>query len=402
MSGKDSNMTDMKPIKRKGSMLERADKRFDFGGQLRRVTPDTVAAGPVVDADAVRREPTAAEAAKAAVAPPQPTLDPSSLIVDPPEGTIPTDEHSVNPGRRKAVVRRNAAPASAVDSAVAQPASSVEANPAAAPVPSNAPVPASVAGAVARGAGLPATTRRLVPSAPQQRIDRAVISANGLIDPEGNVGALAEEYRIIKRQLLRASTTLQHGRRVVVTSSQPDEGKTFSTINLALSLAAEKDVSVLLIDGDFARQDVPKKMGLTPGRGLLDVLADPSIDLASCVIPTDIPRLAVLPSGNANDHETELLSSARMADLLDRLDADAPDRIILFDSMPLLAASSTGVVAQHCGQVLVVVRADVTREAALRDAIGLIGQHSGISLLLNRVRFTPEGRRFGSYYGEGG
>ena len=78
------------------------------------------------------------------------------------------------------------------------------------------------------------------------------------------------------------------------------------------------------------------------------------------------------------------------------------DRVIIFDSMPLLAASSAGVIAQHCGQVLVVVRADVTRESALRDAIGLIGQHNGISLLLNRVRFTPEGRRFGSYYGEGG
>jgi exopolysaccharide/PEP-CTERM locus tyrosine autokinase len=265
-----------------------------------------------------------------------------------------------------------------------------------------APVPAPIAGAVARGAHLPATSHRLVPSAQQQAVDRDVIAANGLIHPEGNVGALAEEYRIIKRQLLRASTTLQHGRRVVVTSAQPDEGKTFSTINLALSLAAEKDVSVLLVDGDFARQDVPKKLGITPGPGLLDVLADPSIDLASCVIPTDIPRLSVLPSGNANDHETELLSSSRMADLLDQLDAAAPDRIILFDSMPLLAASSTGVVAQRCGQVLVVVRADVTREAALRDAIGLIGQHNGISLLLNRVRFTPEGRRFGSYYGEGG
>lgn len=397
MSGKDSNMTDMKPIKRKGSMLERADKRFDFGGQLRRVTPDTVAAGPVVDADAVRREPTADEAANAAVAPPQPKIDPASLIVDPPAGEVSADPHIVNPGRRKAVARRSAAPTPAETPATEQAAATSDAS-----ATGNAPVPTSVSGAVARGPGLPATTRRLVPSAPQQCIDRASISAHGLIDPEGNVGALAEEYRIIKRQLLRASTTLQHGRRVVVTSSQPDEGKTFSTINLALSLAAEKDVSVLLIDGDFARQDVPKKMGLTPGRGLLDVLADPSIDLASCVIPTDIPRLAVLPSGNANDHETELLSSARMAQVLDRLDADAPDRIILFDSMPLLAASSTGVVAQQCGQVLVVVRADVTREAALRDAIGLIGQHNGISLLLNRVRFTPEGRRFGSYYGEGG
>lgn len=380
-------MTEMKPIKRKGSMLERADKRFDFGGQLRRVTPDTVSAGPVVDADPVSREPTREEASRAAAAPPPPKVDPARQIVDPPAVETVADEALINPGRRKALARRRAA---TPQTGTAE----VPANP--------APVPAPIAGAVNRGPHLPATSRRLMPAAPQQTINRQTIEANGLIHPEGNVGALAEEYRIIKRQLLRASTTLQYGRRVVVTSAQPDEGKTFSTINLALSLAAEKDVSVLLIDGDFARQDIPKKMGITPGRGLLDVLADPSIDLASCVIPTDIPRLAILPSGSAQDHETELLSSARMWQLLDQLDADAPDRIILFDSMPLLAASSTGVVAQHCGQVLVVVRADVTREAALRDAIGLIGQHNGISLLLNRVRFTPEGRRFGSYYGEGG
>jgi exopolysaccharide/PEP-CTERM locus tyrosine autokinase len=338
----------------------------------------------VVDAEPTKRQPTVEKAA--------------SVIATAPSAAVPlSDEALVNPGRRRAARGRGPAGAEPSGQAVIQTGATVAdqfADP--------APVPAPIAGAVARGAHLPATSYRLVPSAQQQAVDRDVIAANGLIHPEGNVGALAEEYRIIKRQLLRASTTLQHGRRVVVTSAQPDEGKTFSTINLALSLAAEKDVSVLLVDGDFARQDVPKKLGITPGPGLLDVLADPSIDLASCVIPTDIPRLSVLPSGNANDHETELLSSSRMADLLDQLDAAAPDRIILFDSMPLLAASSTGVVAQRCGQVLVVVRADVTREAALRDAIGLIGQHNGISLLLNRVRFTPEGRRFGSYYGEGG
>jgi Mrp family chromosome partitioning ATPase len=202
--------------------------------------------------------------------------------------------------------------------------------------------------------------------------------------------------------LLRNAFTVPHGRRILVTSSQPDEGKTFSVINLALALASEQDVSVVLVDADSARGDVSRLLGLTPGKGLMDLLGDPSLDPATCIIPTDVPRLAVLPAGSAVSRDTELLASTRMNDLLDKIEADAPERIILFDSMPLLAASSPGVIAHHCGQVLVVVRADVTREAALRDAIGLIGQHDSISLLLNRVRFTPEGRRFGSYYGEGG
>jgi exopolysaccharide/PEP-CTERM locus tyrosine autokinase len=373
MDGDKDKMTDMKPIKRKGSLLERADKRFDFGGgQLRRVEPEVIGEGPVVDAQAVRRE--ASQARRTAAPPPAapPRAEPVSAPVAPTAPAAPSSPPA-------------AAPVPTV------PAASVPAAPVAQP-----DLPAA-----RTNANVPARAR-LVPGAPMQTVNRKLMAENGLIDVEGNVGALAEEFRIIKRQLLRAGAGLPHGRRILVTSAQPDEGKSFSSINLALSLAAEPDLSVLLIDGDFARHDVPGKLGLVPGLGLMDALADPTIDIAKCVIPTDIPRLAVLPAGTAEMRDTELLGSVRMMDMIDTLDAGAPDRVIIFDSMPLLAASSAGVIAQHCGQVLVVVRADVTRESALRDAIGLIGQHNGISLLLNRVRFTPEGRRFGSYYGEGG
>lgn len=334
-------MTEMKPIKRKGSLLERADARFDFGGPLRRLEPGALEGGSVLEDKTVRRTPAPKRARKVA---------------------------------ETAVV----APVSPVTEA------------------------ASTTALAAPHARVPLARRRFVPRAPMQVVDRALMAAHGLVDSDSAAGALAEEYRLIKRQLLRNAGTVPHGRRILVSSAQPDEGKTFSSINLALSLAAEHDVSVLLIDGDFARQQVPEKLGIVPGKGLLDALADPSVDLADCVIPTDIPELSVLPAGTSTPRDTELMSSPRMHEVMATLDADAPDRIILFDSAPLLAASSTGVIAQYCGQVVVVVRADVTREAALRDAIGLIGQHAGISLLLNRVRFTPEGRRFGSYYGEGG
>lgn len=348
-------MTEMKPGKPKRSLLERADQRFDFGGQLRRIEPGQIGDGPVLDAKPrSRAAPPNARAARVTEEP----LPPLAAHVEPEQPT-------------------------------------------AAPAPAPAPAPAASTPAPTQRAQPPVPHRRFVPRAPRQTIDRALLAEHGLIDPEANAGALAEEFRIVKRQLLRAAPGLPGGRRVLMTSAQPDEGKTFSVLNLALSLASEQDVSVVLIDADFARSDVTRQLGLTPGRGLTDALLDPSIDLADCVIPTDVPRLSILPSGSPTPRDTELLSSARMAELLDKLEADAPERIILFDSMPLLAASSPGVIAHHCGQVLVVVRADVTREAALRDAIGLIGQHNGISMLLNRVRFTPEGRRFGSYYGEG-
>lgn len=369
--GKDQNdesgdkMTDMTPGKPKRSLLERANERFDFGGQLRRIEPGEIGNGPVVDAHARSR--------------------------------------TTAPGRKSArVVAEPVAPPVVEDQIETVIEPSVEAVTAAPePTPTPATTPAATPAPTAR-TRMPVPHRRFIPSAPRQTVDRARLADHGLIDPDSNAGALAEEFRIVKRQLLRAGAGLPSGRRILVTSSQPDEGKTFSVLNLAISLAAEQDLSVILIDADFARSDVTRQLGLTAGPGLTDALLDPELDLASCVIPTDLPRLAVLPSGAQTIRDTELLSSGRMADLLDKLEADAPERIILFDSMPLLAASSPGVLAQHCGQVLVVVRADVTREAALRDAIGLVGQHNGISLLLNRVRFTPEGRRFGSYYGEGG
>ncbi len=349
-------MTEMPPGRPKRSLLERANERFDFGGQLRRIEPGQIGDGPVVDAQPRSR--------------------------------------ATTPGRKSArVVAEPVAFAARDDASQTSETLAPATTPAAAPASTPAPTSRQ---------GVPVPHRRFVPSAPRQTVDRARLADHGLIDPDSNAGALAEEFRIVKRQLLRAGTSLAHGRRILVTSSQPDEGKTFSVLNLAISLAAEQDLSVILIDGDFARSDVTRQLGLTAGLGLTDALLDSALDLAACVIPTDLPRLAVLPSGAQTIRDTELLSSGRMADLLDKLEADAPERIILFDSMPLLAASSPGVLAQHCGQVLVVVRADVTREAALRDAIGLVGQHNGISLLLNRVRFTPEGRRFGSYYGEGG
>lgn len=347
-------MTEMKPGKPKRSLLERADQRFDFGGQLRRIEPGQIGDGPVLDAKPRSR--------------------------------------AASPNARAARVTEEPLPPPSTSQAETE-------QPAAAPAP--APAPAASTPAPTQRAKPPVPHRRFVPRAPRQTIDRALLAEHGLIDPETNAGALAEEFRIVKRQLLRAAPGLPGGRRVLMTSAQPDEGKTFSVLNLALSLASEQDVSVVLVDADFARSDVTRQLGLNPGPGLTDALLDASIDLADCVIPTDVPRLSILPSGAATPRDTELLSSARMAELLDKLEADAPERIILFDSMPLLAASSPGVIAHHCGQVLVVVRADVTREAALRDAIGLIGQHNGISMLLNRVRFTPEGRRFGSYYGEG-
>ena len=214
-----------------------------------------------------------------------------------------------------------------------------------------------------------------------------------------------EEFRIVKRQLLLQAEDLRRqggggaAQRVMICSPHPAEGKTFCAVNLALSIAAEKDSEVLLVDLDLARLSVLEMLGLPREPGLMDALADPAIDLRDCVIATDIPGLSVLPGGRATALDTEYLASARAHRLLDTLTEDAPNRIVLFDTPPALVASLPAEVAKLVGQVVLVVMADKTSASAINDAASLLAGCPNIQLLLNGVRFSPSGRRFGSYYG---
>ena len=239
-------------------------------------------------------------------------------------------------------------------------------------------------------------------------IDRAALRAANFIDPDGPVTGLSEEFRIVKRQLLLAARggkgfdAVEHGERILICSANPNEGKTFCAINLALSMATEKDNRVLLVDADFAKPSVLARLGIEGGKGLMDALADPSIDVEDLVIETDIAGLSVLPAGAQTNQDTEYLAAARTAEVLDQLTRYDPSRIIIFDSPPALAASPASVLALHVGQAVMIVHADVTTDSALRDALSLLGGCVNIQLLLNAVHFSPSGRRFGSYYGYGG
>ena len=236
-------------------------------------------------------------------------------------------------------------------------------------------------------------------------IDRGHLREQCLIEPEGPVTGLLEEFRIDKRQLLltaaesRAGRGAPHGERILVCSAHPGEGKTFCAVNLALSMAAEKDTEVLLVDADFAKPSVLSALGLPGGHGLMDALADPDVAVEDCIIGTDIAGLFVLPAGNSTGSDTEHLAAARTMQVLDRLTFQAPNRIVIFDSPPVLAASPASELATHVGQALMVVRADLTGEAALRDAVSILSGCEDIKLLLNCTRFSPTGRRFGTYYG---
>lgn len=273
--------------------------------------------------------------------------------------------------------------------------------PAPAPRVAAAPAPAPFVAPVAMPEPEPEPEVRQF-TGPRHAIDRAHLREQCLIEPESSVTGLLEEFRIVKRQLLRTAAESRgdlHGERILVASAHPGEGKTFCAVNLALSMAAEKDTEVLLVDADFAKPSVLSTLGLPGGPGLMDALADPDIAVEDCVLGTDIAGLYVLPAGNATGSDTEYLASARTEVVLERLTRRSPNRIVIFDSPPVLAASPASVLAHHVGQTVVVVRADLTGEAALRDAVSLLGACDDIKLLLNGTRFSTTGRRFGTYYG---
>jgi len=242
-----------------------------------------------------------------------------------------------------------------------------------------------------------------VPAPVRVPIDPLLLEAGGLIIPGAPATPLAEEMRLAKRQLLLNARALSgkvgdRSRAVLVTSPQPNEGKTFCAMNLALSLAAEREGAVLLIDADVAKPDVLGRLGLGDGPGLLDALADPAIAIEELIVPTDCGTLSVLGAGTRSHADTELLASSRLGALLDRLLAADPQRLVIFDSPPALAASAAAALALQVGQVVLIARADRTGETDLREAVALLDGCPSISLLLNAITFTAGPRRFG-YYG---
>ena len=235
-------------------------------------------------------------------------------------------------------------------------------------------------------------------------VDRGLLAEHGMIVPGAPVGPLAEEFRLIKRQLLVTRRRIAEGpeperaRSVLVCSARPGDGKTFCAVNLALSLAAERDLEVLLVDADVAKPSVPGQLGLPEGPGLLDALADLSIDVETLVVRTDVPGLSVLPAGAKTATDTELLASRRTEQVIARLLAADPRRLLVFDSPPALAASPASVLAMLVGQVMLIVRADRTPESDVNEAASQLDGCEHIQLVLNATSFVPGSQRFG-YYG---
>ncbi len=237
----------------------------------------------------------------------------------------------------------------------------------------------------------------------QVSIDLEKLRSAGGFTPNGIFTRTTEEFRMIKRSILlntakRRDEGSINSNLVMVTSSREGEGKTFVAINLAMSLAAERDKSILLIDADLSNPSILQRLGIRAERGLIDVLEDPSVDLADVLLRTNVESLTVLPAGHPHPLSTELLASVRMEQFISEIAQRYSDRIIVLDAPPVLATSEPATLAIHVGQIVFVVEAAKTSQTAVKEALSLISICPDIGFVLNKAPFQFGMTRFGSYY----
>ena len=233
-------------------------------------------------------------------------------------------------------------------------------------------------------------------------IDLAMLAANGYITPNAPRSRLAEEFRVVKRPLMnniggKSGPAVTNANRIMVASALPGEGKTFVSLNLAMSLAMEIDIEVLLVDADVSRPSIQERLGLAPSKGLLDLLVDPGLTVESVVQRTNVDHLSILPAGSSQMHATELLSSATMSRLVERLATDDPRRVVVFDTPPLLSASESRVLGAHMGQIIMVIAADDTTQGTVAEGLATLENCPVVFTLLNRVSHSERGHYYGSY-----
>ena len=240
---------------------------------------------------------------------------------------------------------------------------------------------------------------------PATVINPSALRSAGFLPPEHEERLLAQQYRRIKRPLIAKAfgqgvPQAPNGRLILVTSAMAGEGKTFTSLNLALSLALEKDVHVLLVDGDVAKPNISRLLDVAGTPGLLDALRDAGKDVEGLIRPTDVANFFVLPAGTASPEATELLASPRMGQVAAALVKRDPQRIVLFDSPPLLQTTESHALTQVAGQIVVIVRAESTPQPVLLDALKLLEAHPDVSLVLNQTMDSATSAYYYHGYGD--
>jgi receptor protein-tyrosine kinase len=250
---------------------------------------------------------------------------------------------------------------------------------------------------------------RGTPATRHVNVSPTSLAANSISLPSAGFHRTVEEFRVIKRQILANASRTPMGpgsdvnRLLMITSARPGEGKTYTAINLALSLAFERDLKVLLVDADVYRQSMLSYLGITAEAGWIDLLADPSLTFSDVLLHTNIPNLSILPAGKAHGEVPELMSSKKMAHMVMDMARRYPDRFIIFDTLPCLVSSEPSILAGMVGQTIFVVAAHETSRDQIESSLRLINACPSVSLILNKAenamteQFGNYGYKYGNY-----
>lgn len=236
-------------------------------------------------------------------------------------------------------------------------------------------------------------------------LDFDALREASIVPPEDLAPHLADEFRRIKRPLIanafgKGVVPVENGNLLMLCSAFSGEGKTFTSVNLAMSLALERERTVLLVDADVAKPHISRALGIDKQQGLMDLLTDDNLDISEVLVQTDMPGLRILPAGQRHQYSTEYLASDKMQELMDELAGRYPNRIIIFDSPPLLQTSEAQVLASLVGQVVLVVHAGSTPQAAVNAALEMIDPNKSVNLILNKCRVQSSSEYYGGYYGQ--
>ena len=251
----------------------------------------------------------------------------------------------------------------------------------------------------------PASSNQLQRSPlPEFVIDFERLEKNGHISLTGERKQINEEYREIKRKLLAnsfgsLSKTLHNPNIIMVTSSRPSEGKTFTATNLAMSIASEQDKTVLLVDADVLKPNVLNTLGLERRKGLMEYLTGDVEDIADVLYPTNIDKLKIIPAGKSHHLSTELLASQKMHDTVDEFANRYPDRIVIFDTPPLIGINESAILANFAGQAVVVVEEGRAKINDIKMSVERLNPDMAIGFVVNKsIHNDTDGSGYYGYY----
>ncbi len=210
------------------------------------------------------------------------------------------------------------------------------------------------------------------------------------------VGMLPDSPEIDFYKILR--TQIQHRTKdkgwntIMVTSANPGEGKTLTSINLSITFAKEFNQTVLLVDSDLVRQNIHKYLGFESEQGLIDYLVDDR-PLKDFIVWPGIDKLTLISGGRTIHDSSELLGSPRMKSLIQEMKTRYPDRYVFFDVPPVLGGADAIVLAPLVDCIIMVVVEGQTSIHDIEKALQLLPQEKFLGFVLNRQKFPTR-----SYY----